>query len=112
MFIKTFMLHSLTYIVGIASALAVHQAVSLPLSPAMYQSDAMEAATNADQTVNRSAKRDRLPIRKIKSPANDRALPHLQGQNAPNPRPENDCTAPIDVLGRCFANAEVNREVT
>jgi len=109
MFIKTFTLHSLTYVVGIASTIAAHQVTPSPGSPAGFRS---EAAMTTGQIANRSAKADRLPIKEIKSQANDKAPPKQSGQNAPNPNLKRDCKPPIDVIGRCFADAEVNHRVT
>jgi hypothetical protein len=109
MLIKTFTWHSLTYVVGIASTMAVHQ-VS-PGSPAGFQSGAMEAATTTGQVANRTAKSDRLPVKQSRSRANDKAPSNLSRQNAPNPKPKGDCKPPIDVIGRCFADLGINRHV-
>ena len=109
MFIKTFTLHSLTYVVGIASTIAAHQVTPSPGLPAVFQS---EAAITIGQISNRSAKADRLPIKEPTSPANDQAAPKQSGPNAPNPNLKRDCTPPIDVIGRCFADAGVNHRVT
>jgi hypothetical protein len=112
MFIKILTLHSLTYIVGIASTIAVHQVIHSPSSLAGFQSETTEAATTAGQIANRSAKSDRLPIKKSKSQANDKAPASQPGQNAPNPKLESDCRPPLDVIGRCFADARVNQHIT
>ncbi len=108
MFIKILTLHSLTYIVGIASTIAVHQVIPSPSSPAGFQSETTKAATTAGQIANRATKSDRLPI---KSQANDKAPPSQPGQNAPDRKLESDCK-PLDVIGRCFADARVNHRVT
>ena len=112
MLIKTFTWHSLTYIVGIASTIAVHQVVPSPRSPAGFQSGTTEAATTTGQIANRSAKSDRLPIIDSNSHTDDRAPPLLSEQNTPKLKLKSDCKPPIDVLGRCFADARNNRHVT
>ena len=108
MLMKTFTWHSLTYIVGIASTMAVHQ-IS-PGSLAGFQSGTTEAATTTGQIANRSAKSDRWSIKELKSQANDKARPHLS-RDAPNPKLKSDCKSPIDVIGRCFADVRVNHHV-
>jgi hypothetical protein len=112
MLIKTFTWHSLTYIVGIASTIAVHQVIPSPDSPAGFQSGTRDAATITGQIANRSTKSDRLPIKDLNAQANDKAPPLLSGQNPPNPKLKGNCKPPIDVLGRCFANAGANRHVS
>ena len=107
MFIKILTLHSLTYIVGIASTIAVHQVIPSPSSLAGFQSETTEAVTTAGQIANRSAKSDRLPIKKSKSQANDKAPASQPGQSAPNL----SCKPPLDVIGRCFADARVNQHL-
>ncbi|MGA8898783.1 hypothetical protein, partial [Bradyrhizobium sp.] len=111
MLVKTFTWHSLAYIVGIASTIAVHQVVPSPGSPAGFQSGTTEAATTTGQIANRSAKSDRLPIKESNSQANDKA-PLLSVPNVPNRKLKGDCKPPIDVPGRCFADARANRHVT
>jgi hypothetical protein len=115
MFIKTFTLYSLTYIVGIASTIAAHQVAPSPASLAGFQSDRTETATTPGQVSNRSAKGDRLPIRELRFPTNDKAPqapPKQSEQSAPNPNLKRDCKPPIDVIGRCFADAGVYHHVT
>lgn len=112
MFIKTFTLYSLTYVVGIASTIAAHQVTPSSGPLAGFQSDRTVAATTAAQIANRRAKGDRLPIRELKFPANDKAPPKQSGQDAPNPDLKRDCKPPIDVIGRCFADAGIDRHVT
>ena len=112
MFIKTFTLYSLTYVVGIVSTIAAHQVAPSPGSLAGFQLDRTEAATTAGQIANRPAKGDKLPIRELKFQANDKAQPKQSGQSAPNPNLKRDCKPPIDVIGRCFANAGVDHHVT
>jgi hypothetical protein len=111
MFIKTFTLYSLTYVVGIASTIAAHQVAPSPGSLAGFQSDRTEAATTPGQVANRSAKGDRLPIRELRFPTNDKAPPKQAEQSTPNPNLKRDCKPPIDVIGRCFADAGVDHHV-
>jgi hypothetical protein len=106
---KTVIWHSLTYTVGIASTMAVHQ-VS-PGSPADFQSGTTVAVTTTGHIANRSAKSDRLPIKELKFRANDQAPPDLSRQNAPNPKLKSDCKPPIDVIGRCFADVRVDHPI-
>ncbi len=115
MFIKTFTLYSLTYVVGIASTIAAHQVAPSPGSLAGFQSDRTEAATTATQIANRPAKGDRLPIRELRFQTNDKAPqapPKQSGRGTPNPNLKRDCKPPIDVIGRCFADAGVDHHVT
>ena len=112
MLIKTFTWLSLTYIVGISSAVALHQVILAPGSPTAFQTDTTEAATITGQIVNRAAKSNRLPIEEMKSLHSDKEPPSLSRQNAPNPQSKSDCKSPIDVVGRCFADARNNQHVT
>ena len=100
MLIKTLTLHSLTYLVGLTSSLAVHQ--NGPWSPVADRAD-------IPQIVLRTAKSDRLPIR--------RAMPRALGSSpavspastGPGLKIRDACTPPIDVRGRCFAGADFNQ---
>jgi hypothetical protein len=103
MLIKTLTLYSLTYIVGITSSIAVHQVIPSPGTPTGLQSDITH------QFVNRSVKSDRLPIKQVKPQADDKARGHVPGPIAP--KFKIDCKPPIDVLGRCFADAGLDHEV-
>jgi len=99
MLMKTLTLHSLTYLVGITSSLAVHQVIPSSGTAAGFQSDTgtkVEIITR--QIVNRTVKSDRLSKAPVQVPA----------RIAPNPKLKTDCKPPIDVLGRCFANLGVN----
>jgi hypothetical protein len=112
MLIKTLTLHSLTYIVGITSSIAVHRVIPSSGSSAGLQSDThTKPGIFTHQVVNRSVRSDRLLIKQVKPQADDKARVHLPGQIAPNPRFKIDCKPPIDVLGRCFADAGLNRKV-
>src|ERR1700730_16046622 len=110
MLIKTLTLHSLSYIVGITSSIAMHQVTPSTGTTARFQSGtSTEAAT--PQIANRSVKSDRLPIKQAKPQANDIAPVQVPAQIAPNTKFKTDCKPPIDVLGRCFADARVNHRV-
>lgn len=84
--IKSLTSYFLTCIMILAALIGTRQAFPL-------QADASaRAATSVDQLANRAAKRDRLPI--------VRALPN-----------DTRCKPPIDVVGRCFADARLNQSV-
>ena len=106
MLIKTLALYSLVYIAGITISMAVHQVIPSAGTAARFQSGtASGTPVVAGQIANRSLKSDRLPIKRAMREVNDKS--HLQGpvQIAPNPKFKTDCKPPIDVLGRCFADA-------
>ena len=112
MLIKTLTLHSLTYIVGITSSIAVHQVIPSSGSSAGLQSDThTKPGIFTDQVVNRSVRSDRLLIKQVKPQVDDKARVHVPGQIAPNSRFKINCKLPIDVLGRCFADAGLNHKV-
>jgi hypothetical protein len=62
------------------------------------------------QIANRSIKSDRLPIKQAKPRVNDKAPLRVPAQITPNPKFKTDCKPPIDILGRCFADARVNHK--
>ncbi|WP_315776652.1 MULTISPECIES: hypothetical protein [unclassified Bradyrhizobium] len=98
MLIKTVTLHSITYLVGITSSVAVHQVIPSPGTAIIFQSGT--TAIRYQQVANRSTKSDKLPIR------------HANRQlNVPGSKFGTDCKPPIDVPGRCFADAEGIRKV-
>ena len=99
MLAKTLTLHSLTYLVGITSSVAMHQ-------NALWSLGAEQ--TDTRQTVLRAIKSDRLPVRLNRSRARD---------NTPTPAPivitpwtGDACKPPIDVRGRCFASVALNSQ--
>jgi hypothetical protein len=109
MLIKTLTLHSLTYLVGITSSLAVHQVTPSSGTAAGFQSDTstkVEIITR--QIVNRTVKSDRLSVEQAEPEANGKAPVQVPARIAPNPKLKTDCKPPIDVLGRCFADLGVN----
>jgi hypothetical protein len=107
MLIKTLTLHSLSYLVGITSCVAVQQAIPSDTA-ARFQSGTGTIALFSQQIANRSAKSDRLPIMPATPQVNDKV--QVPAQIAPNPNFKTDCK-PIDTLGRCFADARVNHRV-
>jgi hypothetical protein len=108
MLIKTPTLHSLTYLVGITSSMAMHQVIPSPGTAARFQPGSGTTAIITGQIVNRSVKRDRLPIEQTTPQANDKPSVQVPGQIVPNPKFKTDCKPPIDVVGRCFADALAN----
>ena len=109
MLIKTLMLHSLTYLVGITSSLAVHQVIPSSGTAAGFPSDtSTKVVIIARQIVNRTVKSDRLSVKPAEPEANGKAPVQVPAPVAPNPKLKTDCKPPIDVLGRCFADAGVN----
>jgi hypothetical protein len=109
MLIKTLTLHSLTYLVGITSSLALQQVIPSSGTAAGFQSDtSTKVAINTRQIVNRTVKSDRLPVKQAEPEASGKAPVQAPARNAPNPKLKTDCRPPIDVLGRCFADLGVN----
>ena len=105
--IKSFTLYSLPYVVGVASFLVAAHQVAPSLTTLRALSDtSTKSAIISGQVVNRSLKSDRLPIKEAVPQADDERQIKLPGQIAPNRKIENDCNKPpIDVSGRCFADA-------
>lgn len=106
MLIKTLTLHSLTCLVGISGSMAVHQVIP---SDTAARFQAGTTAMITQQVANHSTKGDRLPIKQAKPQANDKV--QVPARIAPNLKFKTDCKPPIDVLGRCFADARVNHNV-
>ena len=103
MLIKTLTLHSLTYLAGITSSVAVHQVIPSDTA-ARFQSRTTAIIT--PQVANHSTKGDRLPIKQAKPQPIQ-----VPAQITPNLKFKTECKPPIDFLGRCFANAKVNYKV-
>ena len=97
MLFKTLTLHSLIYIAGMTTALAVHQAIPLPGVSVGPQS-------SLEQAANRSGKSDRLPTAQMKWRALDKVPVRLQPRDLLKSG-KAVCKPPIDVPGRCFAEA-------
>jgi len=96
--IKNLTLYLLPYLVGAASLVAANQA-----APTLrFEDTSTNSAITSDQVVNRSAKGDRLPIRQAVPRANDNVPTRI----APNPEINVGCEGPIEVNGRCFADAD------
>ncbi|MDE5454186.1 hypothetical protein GWE18_15295 [Bradyrhizobium sp. CSA112] len=110
MLIKPLTSHSFSYLVGITSAMAVHQVIPSDAA-ARFQSGTETTAIFTQQIANRSIKSDRLPLKQAKPHFNDKAPIKVPAQIAPNLKFKTDCKPPIDVPGRCFAEARVNYEV-
>ena len=113
MLIKTLTLHSLTYLVCIASSLAVHQVIPSPGTAEGFQLDtSTKSAIITRQIVNRPVKSDRLPVKQAEPPeANGKAPGQVPAHIGPNPKLKTDCKLPIDVVGRCFADLGANHKV-
>ncbi len=97
MLFKTLTLHSLIYIAGMTTAMAVHQAIPLPgllVGPQSFR----------EQAANRSGKSDRLPTVQLKRRAPDKLPVRLQPRDLLKSG-KAVCKPPIDVPGRCFAEA-------
>ena len=105
--IKSVTLYSLPYVVGVASFMVAAHQVTPSLTTLHPLSDAStKSAIISGQVVNRSLKSDRLPIKQAVPRADDERQIKLPGQIAPNRKIKNDCNKPpIDVIGRCFADA-------
>ena len=100
--IKSVTLYSLPLVVGIASFLVTaHQ-----VAPSLTLSDtSTRSAIIFHQVVNRSLKSDRLPIKQTVPRADDKGHIVVPAQISPNQKIKTDCRPPIDVIGRCFADA-------
>jgi hypothetical protein len=109
MLIKTLTLHSLTCLMGSTSSMAVHQV--MPSETVARESGTGTTAVITQQIANRSIKSDRLPIKQEKPQVNDKAPAQVPAQITPNPKFKTYCKPPIDILGRCFADARVNHKV-
>ncbi len=103
MIVKTLTLHSLTYLVGITSSVAVHQVI-----PTSVQGNPISNAAIVFEVANRSVKSDRLPLQQAQPQANEKAPATAPAKIAPNQKLKPNCKPPIDVLGRCFAHAGAN----
>jgi hypothetical protein len=110
MLIKTLTLHSLTCLVGITSSMAVHQVMPSE-TVARLESGTGTTTVSTQQFANRSIKSDRLPIKQAQPQVNDKAPARVPAQITPNPKFKTYCKPPIDILGRCFADARVNHKV-
>ena len=90
--------------------MAVHQVIPSDAT-ARFRSDTETAAIFSQQVANRSIKSDRLPLNQAKPHLNDKAPIQVPAQIAPNLKFKTNCKPPIDVPGRCFAEARVKYKV-
>ncbi|RQH13084.1 hypothetical protein [Bradyrhizobium sp. RP6] len=97
MLFKTLTLHSLIYLAGMTTSMAVHQTISLPGVSA-------GGPPFVGQTANRSAKGDRLPVVQSKRKVPDKEPARVQPRDLFKSG-KAACKPPIDVPGRCFAAA-------
>jgi len=106
MFIKTLALYSVVYIAGITSSMAVHQVIVSPSAAARFDSNANGAASLlARQIATRSLKSDMLLVKQPKRSDGDKGPVQGPVRIEPSPVFKTDCKPPVDVLGRCFADA-------
>src|SRR5947209_16059673 len=104
MIIKTLTWHSLTYILGITSSVAMHQVIPSPHLAARFLPDADAIATVTSQIANRPVKGDRLLIKQATPQLDDSGPLRVPAQIAPNGTFNAGCKSPVDVPGRCFAD--------
>ena len=104
--IKSVTLYSLPYVVSVASLVIAAQQV-VPSLRTPLSDTSTKSAIISDQVVNRSLKSDRLPIKQAVPQADDERQIKLPGQIAPNQKNKTGCNPPIDVIGRCFADAKL-----
>jgi hypothetical protein len=98
--------------VGIVSFLVAAHQVAPSLTTLHALSDtSTKSAIISGQVVNRSLKSDRLPIKQAAPQADDRGHIKVPPQITPNQKINTDCESPIDVIGRCFADAGLYRKV-
>ncbi len=113
MLIKAFTLHSLPYVVAIASSIVAAHHVTPSMGTTLgFRSDAGNRAEMiSTQVVNRSLKGSRLPIKQAVPQANVKELLKVPAEVAPNAKIKIDCRPHIDVPGRCFAGAKPDRKI-
>jgi hypothetical protein len=87
--------------------MAVHQVMPSDTA-ARFQSGTGTTAIIAQP--NRSIKSDRLPNKQAKPQVNENAPVQVPAQITPNPKFKTYCKPPIDILGRCFADASLSLE--
>ena len=112
MLIKTLTLYSLPCMLSVASlVVAAHQVAPSPTTLRFLSDTSTKSAIISGQLVNRSLKSDRLPIKQAVPQADDRVHIKVPAQITPNQKTNTDCESPIDVIGRCFADAGLYRKV-
>ena len=98
MLIKTFIMHSLPFLVAIASSIVANQSALTSSGAALQAAVSKEAGVFGDQIVNRAVKSERLPVKPAQPRANGKTPVRIPAH----------CKPPTDVLGRCFATLKVN----
>ncbi|MFZ1208821.1 MAG: hypothetical protein WAN94_11870 [Pseudolabrys sp.] len=88
------------YLVSIAGSLLCGQPSR---SNVVLSNESARGAITSYQVVNRSLKRDRLPIGQVGPETNLREYFKVPDRLVPNQKNDTDCKPPIDVRGRCFA---------
>lgn len=110
--IKNVTLYSLPYVVGVASFMAAaHEVAPSLITLRSLEATVTKRAVISDQVVNRSLKTDRLLIKHGVPRAHDKGHIKVPAQMAPKQKIETDCKPPIDVFGRCFADARPHHKV-
>ena len=89
-------------LMNIASSLLAAIQIA-PSMNAILSNESARSAITSYQVVNRSLKRDRLPIRQVGSETDLREYLKVPDRLVPKPKHDTDCKPPIDVRGRCFA---------
>ena len=89
-------------LMSIASSLLAAIQIA-PSMNAILSKESARSAITSYQVVNRSLKRDRLPIRQVGSETDLREYLKVPDRLVPNQKDDTDCKPPIDVRGRCFA---------
>jgi hypothetical protein len=103
-FIKALNLRSLLYVATVTGSIVAAAGVALGLS-----SDAGDKTEIFSTQVNRSLKSNKLPIKQTSPHANVKEFVKVPAKVAP--KFEVNCR-PVDVPGRCFADAKPNRRIT
>lgn len=108
MLIKSVLLYSLPYIVGVASSMAAvnHFAPLLGTTPTTLSAPTATDGSFRGQVVNRSLKGDRLPVQRGAPHTKSKVNIKIPARLVPKPRVIFWCTPPIDVPGRCFADSD------
>ena len=89
-------------LMSIASSLLAAIQIA-PSMNAILSNESARSAITSYQVVNRSLKRDRLPIRQVGSETDLREYLKVPDRLVPNQKDDTDCKPPTDVRGRCFA---------
>ena len=108
MLIKSVVLYSLPYVVGVASSMvaAHHFAPLFGTTPTTLSAPTPAEGAFLGQVVNRSLKGDRLVVHHGPPHTKSKVYIKIPARMAPRPGLNLPCTPPIDVPGRCFATAD------